>query len=101
MGVKLPGSGGAERPLGESYGGPGDGGPGSGSEILTETLAALRKGLKDALGVIEALDSMTPASREFETEVLQALRDLLKLKLPPCPACGKRRELTSHCSQHE
>jgi hypothetical protein len=44
-------------------------------------VAALRKGLKDAVGVIEAIDSMTPRSREFETEVLKPLRDLLKLKI--------------------
>jgi hypothetical protein len=64
-------------------------------------VAALRKGLKDAVSVIEALDTMTPASREFETEVLQPLRDLLKLKPSPCPVCGKTRKLTSHCPQHE
>jgi hypothetical protein len=27
----------------------------------------------------------------IETEVLQPLRDVLKLKLSPCPVCGKRR----------
>jgi hypothetical protein len=67
----------------------------------TQYVAALRRRLKDAVGVIEALDSMTPQSREFETDVLKPLRDLLKLKLPPCPVCGNRRKLTSHCSQHE
>jgi hypothetical protein len=67
----------------------------------TQYVAALKRGLKDAVGAIEALDTMTPASREFETEVLQPLRDLLKLKASPCPVCGKRRKLTSHCSQHE
>ena len=64
-------------------------------------VAALRNGLKDAVGVIEALDSMTPRSFEFESEVLQPLRDLLKLKPSTCPVCGKRRKLTSHCPQHE
>ena len=67
----------------------------------TRYVAALRNGLKDAVGVIEALDSMTPASREFETEVLQPLRDLVKIKPSPCPACGKSRKLTFHCPQHE
>ncbi|MGO9062075.1 MAG: hypothetical protein ACLQU2_32615 [Candidatus Binataceae bacterium] len=47
----------------------------------TQYVAALKRGLKDAVGVIEALDSMTPASREFETEVLKPLRDLLNLNL--------------------
>ena len=41
-----------------------------------------------AVGVIEALNSMTPQSPEFETEVLRPLRDLLKLKPSPCPVCG-------------
>ena len=67
----------------------------------TQYVAALRRGLKDAVGVIEALDGMTRQSREFETEVLQPLRDVLKLKLSPCPVCSKRRKLTSHCPQHE
>lgn len=67
----------------------------------TQYVAALKSGLKDAVGVIEALDGMTPRSRKFETEVLQPLRDLLKLKLSPCPVCGKTRKLTSHCPQHE
>jgi hypothetical protein len=67
----------------------------------TQYVAALKKGLNDAVGVIEALDSMTPRSREFETEVLQPLRDLLKLKPSPCPVCRKTRKLTSHCPQHE
>jgi hypothetical protein len=67
----------------------------------TQYVAVLRKGLKDAVCVIEALDSMTPQSREFETDVLKPLRDLLKLKLSSCPACGKRRKLTAQCSQHE
>ena len=64
-------------------------------------VAALKKGLTEAIGVIEALDGVTPRSREFETEVLQPLRDLLKLKPSPCPVCGKTRKLTSHCPQHE
>ncbi len=67
----------------------------------TRYVAALRKGLKDAVGVIEALDGMTPQSREFETEVLQPLRDLLKLKPSPCPVCRKVRKLTVACPQHE
>lgn len=67
----------------------------------TQYVAALKEGLKDAVGVIEALDSMTPRSREFETEVLKPLRDLLKLKPSPCPLCGKTRKLTSTCPQHE
>ena len=67
----------------------------------TQYVAALRTGLKEAVGVIEALDSMTPQSREFETEVLKPLRDLLKLRPSPCPVCGKTRKLASHCSQHE
>jgi hypothetical protein len=67
----------------------------------TQYVAALKRGLKDAVGVIEALDSMTPRSREFETEVLKPLRDLLKLKPSPCPVCGKTRKLTSACPQHE
>ena len=67
----------------------------------TQYVTALKRGLKDAVGVIEALDSMTPQSREFETEVLQPLRDVLKLKPSPCPVCGKVRKLTSHCPQHE
>jgi hypothetical protein len=37
----------------------------------TQYVAALRTGLKEAVGVIEALDRMTPQSREFETEVLK------------------------------
>jgi hypothetical protein len=67
----------------------------------TQYVAALRRGLKDAVGVIEALDGMTRQSHEFETEVLQPLRDVLKLKLSPCPVCSKRRKLTALCSQHE
>ena len=66
----------------------------------TQYVAALKRGLKDAVGVIEALDTMTPQSREFETEVLKPLRDLLKLKPSPYPVCGNRR-LTSQCPQHE
>jgi len=42
----------------------------------TQYVAALKRGLKEAVGVIEALDSMAPQSREFETEVLQ-----------PCAVC--------------
>ena len=64
-------------------------------------VAALRTGLKEALGVIEGLDSMTPQSPEFESEVLKPLRDLLKLKPLPCPVCGKTRKLTAHCPQNE
>ncbi len=67
----------------------------------TQYAAALKRGLKDVVGVIEALDTMTPQSREFETEVLQPLRDLLRLKPSPCPVCSKRRKLTSHCPRHE
>ena len=67
----------------------------------TQYVAALKKGLKDAVGVIEALDSMTPRSREFETDVLQPLRDLLKLRSSACPVCGKTRKLISQCPQHE
>ena len=67
----------------------------------TQYVAALKRGLKDAVGVIEALDTMTPQSREFETEVLKPLRNLLKLKPSPCPVCGKARRLTCHCPQHE
>jgi hypothetical protein len=67
----------------------------------TQYVGALRTGLKEAVGVIEALDSMTPASREFEIEVLQPLRDLLKLKPSPCPVCRKTRKLISRCPQHE
>jgi hypothetical protein len=67
----------------------------------TQYVGALRTGLKEAIGVIEALDSMTPGSREFETEVLQPLRDLLELKPSPCPVCGKSRKLISRCQQHE
>ena len=67
----------------------------------TQYIAELRTGLKEAIGVIEALDSMTPQSRDFETEVLQPLRDLLKLKPSPCPVCGKTRKLISRCPQHE
>ena len=57
--------------------------------------------MSDAISVIEALDSMTPFSREFETDILQPLRDLLKLKPPPCPVCGKARKFTALCPQHE
>lgn len=67
----------------------------------TKYVAALREGLKDAIGVIEALDSMTRRSQSFEVEVLQPLRDVLKLKTSPCPACGKTRKVTFHCPQHE
>jgi hypothetical protein len=67
----------------------------------TTYITTIKKGLKDAIDVIEALDSMTPQSREFETEVLQPLRDLLKLKPSPCPVCGKARKLISLCPQHE
>ncbi len=67
----------------------------------TQYVAALKRGLKDAVGVIEALDSMTRQSREFETEVSQPLRDVLKLRISPCPVCSKRRRLTARCSQHE
>ena len=56
----------------------------------TTYITALKKGLKDAIDVIEALDSMTPASEEFRRDVLQPLRDVLKLKIRPCPVCGKR-----------
>jgi hypothetical protein len=66
-----------------------------------EYVAALRTGLKEALGVIEELDSMTPQSPEFEAEVLKPLRDLLKLKPSPCPVRGKTRKLTAHCPQNE
>jgi len=51
--------------------------------------------------VIEALDSMTPASEEFRRDVLQPLRDVLKLKIRPCPVCGKARKLMFLCRQHE
>lgn len=61
----------------------------------TQYVAALKRGLKDAVDVIEALDTMTPQSREFETEVLKPVRDLLKLRLSSCPVCGKARMLTS------
>jgi hypothetical protein len=56
-------------------------------------------GSKDTLGVIEALDTMTLRSREFEGEVLQSLRDLLMLK--PLPyVCGKtRRQLRAATGQ--
>jgi hypothetical protein len=67
----------------------------------TTYITALKKGIKDAIDVIEALDSMTPLSDEFETEVLKPLRDLLKLKPSACPVCGKTRKLISHCPQHE
>ena len=40
----------------------------------TRYVAALRTGLKEAVGVIEALDSMTRQSPEFESEVLKPLR---------------------------
>ena len=68
---------------------------------VQQCVAALKNGLKDAVGVIEALDSMTPRSREFETEVLKPLRDLPKLKPSSCPVCGKTRKLISLCPQHE
>lgn len=67
----------------------------------SQYVTALKRGLKDAVGVIEALDSMTRRSGEFESEVLQPLRDLLKLKPSRCPVCGKVRKLTSHCPRHE
>ena len=67
----------------------------------TQYVAALRTGLKEAVGVIEALDSMTPQNPEFEIEVLKPLRDRLNLKPSPCPVCGKTRKLTSQCPQHE
>jgi len=67
----------------------------------TTYITALKKGLKDAIDVIEALDSMTPASEEFRREVLQPLRDILKLKIRPCPVCGKARKFVSLCPQHE
>ncbi len=71
------------------------------TQNATQYVAALKRGLKDAVGVIEALDGMTRQSREFETEVLQPLRDLLKLKPSPCPVCAKTRKLISRCPQHE
>ena len=46
--------------------------PTGGNTHETKYFEALRKGLENAVG-IEALDSITPASREFESEVLQAL----------------------------
>jgi len=67
----------------------------------TTYITALKKGLKDAIDVIEALDSMTPASEEFRRDVLQPLRDVLKLKIQPCPVCGKARKFESFCPQHE
>ena len=67
----------------------------------TTYITALKKGLKDAIDVIEALDSMTPASEEFRRDVLQPLRDVLKLKIRPCPVCGKARKIVSLCPQHE
>lgn len=67
----------------------------------TKYVAALRNGLKEAIEVIEALDSMTRRSREFETEVLRPLRKVLKLKISTCPACGKTRKLAFLCPQHE
>ena len=67
----------------------------------TQYVATLKRALKEAVGVIEALDSMTPQSREFEAEVLKPLRDLLKLKPSPCPVCRKARKLTAACPQHE
>jgi len=67
----------------------------------TKYVASLRKGLKEAIEVIEALDSMTRRSREFETEVLRPLRDVLNLKTSPCPACGKTRKVAFLCPQHE
>jgi hypothetical protein len=44
---------------------------------------------------------MTPASEEFRRDVLQPLRDVLKLKIRPCPVWGKARKIVSHCPQHE
>jgi hypothetical protein len=67
----------------------------------TKYVGALRKGLKEAVEVIEALDSMTGRSAEFESEVLQPLREVLKLKPSPCPVCGKTRKLAFHCQQHD
>jgi hypothetical protein len=67
----------------------------------TTYITALKNGLKDALDVIEALDSMTPASEDFRRNVLQPLRDVLKLKIRPCPVCGRARKFVSHYPQHE
>jgi hypothetical protein len=67
----------------------------------TKYVAALRKGLKEAIEVIEALDSMTRRSEEFEAEVLRPLRKVLKLKISACPACGKTRKVAFLCPQHE
>ena len=67
----------------------------------TTYITALKNGLKDAIAVIEALDSMTPASEEFRRDVLQPLRDILKLNIRPCPICGKARKFVSLCPQHE
>jgi hypothetical protein len=57
----------------------------------TQYVAALRTGLKEAVGVIKALDSMTPQSPEFESEVLKPLRDLLKLKPFTVPGVRQKR----------
>ena len=67
----------------------------------TKYVASLRKGLKEAVEVIEAFDSMTGRSHEFESEVLHPLREVLKLKPSPCPVCGKPGKLAFHCPQHE
>jgi len=67
----------------------------------TTYITALKNGLKTAIDVIEALDGMTPASEEFRRDVLQPLRDVLKLKIQPCLVCGKARKIVSHCPQHE
>ena len=67
----------------------------------TKYVAALRNGLKEAIEVIEALDSMTRRGQNFEAEVLRPLRKVLKQKISACPACGKTRKLAFHCPQHE
>ena len=74
-----------------------------GGKTVTATtyITTLKNGLKDAIDVIEALDSMTPASEEFRRDVLQPLRDVLKLKIRPCPVCGKGRRTVFLCPQHE
>jgi hypothetical protein len=55
-------------------------------------VAVLRKGLREALGVIEARDLMTPQSDEFEPDVLKPLRDFLKLRLAWCAVCGNNQD---------
>ncbi len=74
-----------------------------GEKAMTATryVVTLRRGLKEAIEVIEALDSMTRQRHSFESEVLQPLREVLKLKPSPCPVCGKTRKLAFHCPQHE